>query len=242
MRASQERAHFDNLAADTGGHWWGNLTEAGRERQRVRAAMAYALAKIPANGVVLEIGCGAGDFSWWLACGGARIVSVDISPELIKLARSRYDRANLRFLVADIGSLQFAGDSFDAVVGNSILHHVELVPVLEEVRRVLSPGGGIFFSEPNMLNPQVWVEKNVKPIGRLLQNSPEETAFTRWGIEQAIRECSFEQVSVGAFDFLHPATPKQLISPVSSFGRVLERVPIVREFGGSLKISAAKTR
>ena len=109
---------------------------------------------------------------------------------------------------------------------------------LAEVRRVLRPGGWIWFSEPNMLNPQIALEKNVGLVGRWLQNSPDETAFVRYSLTRRLRRAGFADVTVRPYDFLHPGLPGALLRPVRAVNVVLERTPLLREIAGSLEIVA----
>jgi SAM-dependent methyltransferase len=50
-------------------------------------------------------------------------------------------------------------ERFDAVVGSSVLHHLDLEPALAKIRALLKTGGVLSFAEPNMLNPQVFFER-----------------------------------------------------------------------------------
>jgi len=97
---------------------------------------------------VLEPGCGAGPLTRWLVDHGAIVKAFDASHAMVELARSRVgDRAD--FFVADLAEpLSFAPDGgFDLVVASLVLHYVEhWVPVLQEFRRVLAPGGSVVFS------------------------------------------------------------------------------------------------
>ena len=89
-----------------------------------------------------------------------------------------------------------------------------------------------------MLNPQIAVEKNIKAIGRRLQNSPDETAFFRWQIVRTLRNHRFRNPSALPFDFLHPGTPQRLIGTVHALSRALSATPVLREIAGSLQIYA----
>ena len=72
--------------------------------------------------------------------------------------------------------------------------------------------------------------------------SPDETAFVRWKLARKLREAGFEQITITPFDWLHPATPRPVIGLVKAIGRVIESVPVVREFAGSLYIKATLPR
>ena len=68
---------------------------------------------------------------------------------------------------------------FDAIVGSSVLHHLELRPALERIFQLLRPGGWMSFAEPNMLNPQIVIQKNVDWIKRRAGDSHVPLASTR---------------------------------------------------------------
>ncbi|HUT77231.1 MAG TPA: hypothetical protein VM285_06070, partial [Polyangia bacterium] len=95
-------------------------------------------------------------------------------------------------------------------------------------------------AEPNMLNPQIWAERNIGWVRRKVGASPDETAFVRFGLEKRLARAGFERVEVVPHEFLHPATPDSLIDRVAGFGRFLERLPLVREIAGSLVIRAVR--
>jgi hypothetical protein len=94
------------------------------------------------------------------------------------------------------------------------------------------------FAEPNMLNPQVFLERHVR--GLFPYVSPDETAFIRFVLSKELRRVGFETVKITPFDWLHPSTPERFIPGVQWFCRIFEVVPIVREFAGSLWIRAKK--
>ena len=91
-----------------------------------------------------------------------------------------------------------------------------------------------------MLNPQVSLERNVRWIGRWLDNSPGETAFVRWRIRPELTRLGLVDVRTRPFDFLYPLTPARWIAAVERLGRALERVPVLAEIAGSLLITGRK--
>lgn len=238
-RSDRERAHFDALASETGGVWWGSVTKAGQARLDERAQLAIRHAQLSKDSLILEPGAGNGEFTRRIATSGATIIGVEIASRQVELANQRLKEfPNTRIMAGDINRLDFADGAFDAVVGNSVLHHVDLKAALPEMRRVLKPGGAFFFTEPNMLNPQIALEKNIKWIGRALQNSPDETAFFRWQIKALLAEHGFKSIWVKPFDFLHPGIPARWISFAWRLSHVLSAIPVVREISGSLQIYA----
>ena len=242
-RQTRERDHFDRLAESTGEIWWGSTTPAGIKRLERRADLIEQQASRFHNPLVLEFGCGTGAFSRFVLkkMPLLRLVSCDISPKSIAIAANKYgEYAYSHFVTADLTLMPYHTGSFDMVIGNSILHHIPVNECLKETLRVLKPGGRIFFFEPNMMNPQVALEKNVRFIGKRLQNSEDETAFFRWSLAAMLRSAGFHNASVVPFDFLHPGVPEAMINLMDSLGRGLEKISIVKEISGSLIISASK--
>ncbi len=98
---------------------------------------------------VLELGCGTGKNSEWLATHAQELVALDFSPGMLDVARRRVRSQRARFVEHDITRpWPVASSSIDVVVGNLVLEHVrELAPVYAEAARVLRPGGELFLCE-----------------------------------------------------------------------------------------------
>ncbi len=102
---------------------------------------------------ILELGCGGGEFSVWLAKMGGRVTAIDLGPDLVEAATvlAHANQVDCSFRQGTVAELPFDSDSFDAVVGVGILHHLSEADVLATVRechRVLKHGGLAAFSEP----------------------------------------------------------------------------------------------
>lgn len=92
---------------------------------------------------VLEVGCGAGHLTTRLAARGVDIVGIDANPNASAIAGT--DR--VRTMHAE--SLDFADDSFDVIVSVHAIEHIpELEGALDEMARVLRPGGRVMFIYP----------------------------------------------------------------------------------------------
>lgn len=235
-RVAEEIRHGRFLAKHGAGEIWNWESRAGKLRWARRVKMIGAHLK--SGMTILELGCGAGYFTKELARSGAEIVAIDVSADLLEIAKANCPASNVRFEIQDACALTYSNATFDSVVGSSILHHLEVGPALREIRRVLKPGGTIYFTEPNMLNPQIAIQKNVPWIKRWLGDTPDETAFFRRPLRQLLERTGYRDVRIEPFDFLHPKTPAPLINGVVMLGGFLENVPIVSEFAGSLYIRA----
>jgi 2-polyprenyl-3-methyl-5-hydroxy-6-metoxy-1,4-benzoquinol methylase len=237
-RIAKEIQHGRFLAEHGAGEIWNWESPAGKLRWARRVSM---LSKHLAPGMrVLELGCGTGYFTRELARSGAEIVALDVSPELLEIARANCSAPNVRYEIQNAYDLSYSDAVFDSVVGSSVLHHLEIQDALREIYRVLKPGGTICFTEPNMLNPQIAIQKNVFWVKRKLGDSPDETAFFRWPLRRLLEVTGYREVRIDPFDFLHPKTPVPLVNRLHSVGRFLESVPVISEFAGSLYIRAVK--
>lgn len=239
MKLNREQAHNRRIA-ERAEVVWGESTLAGKQRIRRRSELIIKACGITPGMRVLEIGCGTGQYSLMFAQTRAQIFATDISWELITHAVKKEEKNDGQNILCQAEKLPFKDMSFDAVVGNAVLHHLDLPLALQEIKRVLTHKGRFAFAEPNMLNPQNMLIKNIKPLGRLVGESPDETAFLKWRILQQLRDVGFYEPMAVPFDFLHPVVPDNLVGVVSLLGEFLERTCWVRNMAGSLLIAGTK--
>jgi ubiquinone/menaquinone biosynthesis C-methylase UbiE len=237
-RLLNEIEHGKYLKEHGAGEVWNWETPAGNLRWQRRVKMLCSV--INNNDVVLEVGCGTGYFTKELVKTKALITAIDISTDLINEAINTIKEPNVNFLIENAYQMTFTDNSFDRVVGSSVLHHLDVDKAIAEIYRVLKPGGKISFTEPNMMNPQIALQKNIPYIKRKSGDSPDETAFYRWVIKKKLSNAGFKLIEIKPFDFLHPQTPKSLVKSVNKFSRVLEKTPIISEIAGSIFIKAEK--
>ena len=88
-RVANEIAHGRMLATADSEALWGWSTPAGQSRARRRADLIITAAGLRPGRTILEVGCGTGLFTAQFAATGARIVAVDISPDLLAKAIER---------------------------------------------------------------------------------------------------------------------------------------------------------
>ncbi len=102
-----------------------------------------ALLKEERKKTVLEIGAGTGKISRFFKDNGLKVITTDMSPEMVRLCREK----GLPACVMDFCSMGFSRESFDAVWALNCLLHVpkkELPEVLEGIRDVLKPEGLLY--------------------------------------------------------------------------------------------------
>lgn len=237
-RIENEKKHGEYLAQNGAEQIWNWSSPAGRKRWERRVKMLTS-GILPTH-KVLELGCGTGDFTKEIVKTGAEVTAIDISPVLLDIARKNVSADNVSFVEDNAYQMSFGDATFDFVIGSSVLHHLEIEKAVAEIYRVLKPNGIMLFTEPNMMNPQIALQKNIPYIKRKMGDSPDETAFFRWKMAKLLRKNNFANVSVKPFDFLHPSVPNRLINAVSKMGNAFEKCPIIKEIAGSIFISATK--
>lgn len=223
------------IVAKSGDHVWGWGSPGGRRRLARRAQMYVDHGGMHQDGWTLEVGCGTGLFTAEVrARAQTKMLAFDVSLDLARLAKA--ENPGVRFVVAACEALPFPDGVITTVYGSSVLHHLALDESLPELRRVCTPGARLVFTEPNMVNPQILVQKNVPWVARLVHDIPGETAFVRWLLARVLRRFGFAEIVIDPFDFLHPFTPAALVDGMDRFTRFLERIPLLREIAGSVLI------
>jgi len=238
-RYADEKGNGAEIAA--GGHEgaWGWTSPAGRLRADRRARFLVDAARLGPGVRCLELGSGTGEFTSRLVESGCDLVAVELSEALAERCRERVgDRAEVVVGNVETGE-GVQGRTFDAVVGVSILHHVNMDLCFRNTFSLLDADGRFAFSEPNMANPQVWVTKNVDAVARRLHETPHETAFRAGELRELFERAGLEVEVCEPFEFLHPATPKPLIRAVRRLEHVLEKTP-ARGIAGSIRIAGRK--
>ncbi len=110
-----------------------------------------------ASSTVLDLGCGIGRIARYVAPNCATLWAVDASPRMLELARARLvELGNVRYaLCADTRVPDVPDGSVDFVYSIIVLQHLEKVHaflLVEDVVRMLKPGGRAFFTWPNILD------------------------------------------------------------------------------------------
>jgi len=91
----------------------------------------------------LDVACGTGDIAFALAERGARVTGLDLTLRMLQLARAKTpSRPSVGFTTGDMMALPFGDARFDLVTAGYGLRNVpSLQPAIDEIRRVLRPGG-----------------------------------------------------------------------------------------------------
>lgn len=135
---------------------------------------------------VLEVGCGQGAVQAHLRRRGADAVGLDMSMTSLRRAFDGFAEvgwgANRRFVQSDAEGLPFPDQSFDGVVSFGVLHHTpNTAGAVEEVRRVLRPGGTAVVMLYRTGNPKWFASRVARSIGNWLERARRsDGAFAGW--------------------------------------------------------------
>ncbi len=215
---------------------WGWTSPAGTLRATRRAEFLITQAGLGPGVRCLELGAGTGEFTARLADSGCDLVALELSEATAAMCRDRVgDRAEVVVGNAETGE-GITGKTFDAIVGVSVLHHLNVELTLENTFSLLRPGGTFAFSEPNMANPQVWAERHIGVVRRRRHVTEHETAFRTRELRDLFLGHGLQVDVAEPFEFLHPSTPPALIDGVRRLERRLEKTPL-RAIAGSVRVA-----
>jgi ubiquinone/menaquinone biosynthesis C-methylase UbiE len=134
MNAStqQVREEFDRIALLTERH--GGVSDIYRD---------YLIRQLPPHlENALEIGCGTGEFTRLLAARARSVVAIDLSSQMIRLAKSRSASCrNIEYLPGDVMRLSLPAEGYDCIVSIATLHHLPLGEALLKMKDALKPNG-----------------------------------------------------------------------------------------------------
>ncbi|MDQ3747292.1 MAG: methyltransferase domain-containing protein, partial [Acidobacteriota bacterium] len=206
-RLSEERRHhlrtkpFYNLANRPDRYKGEGMDEDMRRHFCDFANMAVALA-LPAGSRILDVGCGSGWLSEYFARLGYDVTGIDISPDLVEIARERVARVpygadhetplRCRFLVHDVEGQPLA-EQFDAVVCYDSLHHFEDErAVLKNLAAMTKYGGSLFILEGD--RPEEGSENEEELLEVMRNFGTLESPFSRDYLRALLDEFGFAVV------------------------------------------------
>ncbi len=139
---------------------------------------------------VLDVGCGVGRWSLWMADRGARVTGTDISPTMVREATRRAAAAGIadrcRFQVADLAELNL-GEKYDLILGVTVLQHIleadRLESAVRNLKTHLAPGGQLILVESA---PTKWISRCDTPVFRARSAAAYLLVFAKCGLRARV--------------------------------------------------------
>lgn len=217
--------HYDEIAEH-----WSEFVEAPWKNEILWPTIRSLLPEV-AGKAVLDVGCGDGTYTAWLADRGADAVGIDLSREMVNTARETHgDRA--KFRQADItDSLSFAEDQhFDLVLCQHVFSHLrDVSDPLAEFARVLKPGGTVVLSTHHPFHDHLVVADQTYPDTREIDGMDLNPVVVPESDEQTYNETEAFEIYWGGSGSSNPGTYyrrplSDLLQPVLDAGFELQRI------------------
>ncbi len=142
-----------------------------RQAKSLYGGVSYFENCIPKKGVILDVGCGAGDLTRIVATKfpKSEFVGLDNNHEKIKRNKNLPRPHNLKFVHGDAMSLPFVDAQFDLVHARFVLMHLSKpLSAIKEIFRVLKPGGTILLHEG--IHDAIWLDPISPHFNRVIES------------------------------------------------------------------------
>jgi ubiquinone/menaquinone biosynthesis C-methylase UbiE/uncharacterized protein YbaR (Trm112 family) len=206
------------------------------------------ITEIPEDAVVLDLGCGTGRCAIPLSKAGKRVFATDISMGMIKVALKKADELginNVTYFLADAEELPIKPNIFSTIICFGVMHHVNNPETIISSAANLLRSGGVFYALENnnsslravfdflMKYRKLWDEE--AGSSPLFNKSDLEIMIKKYGMKVKIKTSTFLPPHI--FNLMGFKASKILLSLTDA---ILQRIPVIENFGGQLVIRAEK--
>jgi SAM-dependent methyltransferase len=200
---------------------------------------------LPETGRALEIGCGTGFYTNWLAERGVSVVGMDLSPRMIEQAKLRCPDDVALFVgncedPASVLDPERVRDGFDVIVGvNTFSYYPNKKAALRNYHELLADGGRLVLLDihGNAYTQQIAYLTNFRGARQFSDNIREST---RPILSSLLRECGFQVERFERLTFMPNAVNRLGVTLIAPFDWILSRVPLAQEFAIRIAVVATK--
>jgi ubiquinone/menaquinone biosynthesis C-methylase UbiE len=218
------RQHFDATSAYWYDIYFRGDAYTGYSLRKQHEFILNRVAEIEGARHILDVGCGAGVTVVALAQAGYTASGVDIAPRMIERARewARHESAGCDFNVASARRLPYADNQFDVVFALGLLSNIQDdVTVLEEMNRVLRPGGLLLVTVANLVALDMLISlprsvpimlngtalrapvRRIGNLGRILSRRPVKDVSALRFARSALPATYIQRIQVAGFEEVH---------------------------------------
>jgi ubiquinone/menaquinone biosynthesis C-methylase UbiE len=116
-----------------------SVYDTGRKANAETIEKLVRLLQISKDSVILDMGCGTGNYTWAIQQSAKKVIGIDLSEGMLAKASAKY--TDLQFIQGDVTRLPFSSGFFDGAFAIQVLHHVkEKLLFLKEAYRTLRKG------------------------------------------------------------------------------------------------------
>ncbi|MEK6919659.1 MAG: methyltransferase domain-containing protein [Thermoproteota archaeon] len=193
--------YFDQVSSQ-----WDTLRK-GLYGDEVREAIINA-AKLGPDDTVLDVGAGTGFLTEAAAKVGGKVIALDLSKSMTDEAISKLGGKNVEFKVGSVERIPLGDSSVDTVVGNMFLHHSpDPEKAIQEMSRVLTPGGRIVFADMQE-HQQKWLRTEKADLW---------LGFKMEHVDQMLRKAGIADVKVEALGSCCTTTKEDQLIEIPMF-------------------------
>jgi ubiquinone/menaquinone biosynthesis C-methylase UbiE len=147
-----------------------------------------------AKGVVLDYGCGRGDFTQFLIPHAASVHGVDVSEKALQMARQSTTGIDFKLLVDS--TIPYPDNFFDTIFSVDVLEHIlDIEATLEEIHRILKPGGVFLIATSEFTRLKMMLILIVAFHRFFYPTTPHIRYFSRWNLADLLIKKGFKPVA-----------------------------------------------
>jgi SAM-dependent methyltransferase len=174
---------------------------------------------------LLDVGCGTGTLAERLGACGYDVTGLDPSAGMLERLQTRAPRISA--VQGSATRMPFGDDEFDLSISVATMHHLgdaaAVGRALEEMVRVVRPGGRVIVWDHNPRNPYWSVL-----MRRLPQDRGDERLIPADELVAGLQESGAEPLQVTQLGMVPDFAPRRLIGAAAASERVAERTPVLR--------------